>query len=331
MALLPATLTDEHAHPMQVRAHVQNRDGILGRLAQTPRQDQMPHPQRHILQAQPWVRQFMASQDLAFGLDWRGHSHASEPVYCNFGLKGGATLFRAERPSLGLFQEELTAVMEMADLRAERSEEILTQIDHQWALWGSILPLRPDSKPRTFEALQAVVWLALCVEMRFKQVLAVWRPQDLSSLVQPIITTPGHGSFPMGHATQAFAVAETLKRLLRLETGDALSIQLDRQAFRIAVNRIVAGVHFPVDAVAGMLLGKAVAEWAQALASPIPTPVQVRHFTEQAYRSGGNWLSLGPAHPGLSAFEVGRALVSVPTVQMPVWGLVWRQAAAEWE
>ncbi len=291
----------------------------------------MPHPQRHILQAQPWVRQFMASQDLAYGFEWGGHSHALEPAFCTFGLKGGSTLFRIDRPSIDLFKEELSVVLDMADLRAERSDEVLSQIDHQWALWGSILPLRPDAKPRTFEVLQAIVWFALCVEMRFKQVLAVWRPQDLSSLVQPIITTPGHGSFPMGHATQAFAVAETLKRLLRLDSRDSLAIQLDRQAFRIAVNRIVAGVHFPVDAVAGMLLGKAVAEWAHALTSAQSSLLAIRHFTENAYRSGGDWMSLGPAHPSLSVFEVGHARVSAPAGQMPVWGLIWRQASAEWE
>ncbi len=243
---------------------------------------------------------------------------------------GGATLLRVERPSLALFNEELEQVMGMVDLRAERTEEILSQIDHQWALWSSILPLRPDARPKTFEVLQATLWFAIGVEMRFKQVLGVWRPQDLSPLVQPIITTPGHGSFPMGHATQAFAVAQTLQHLLRLKPEDPLSIQLDRQAFRIAINRIVAGVHFPVDAVAGMVLGKAVAEWAQALASPLPTSVPVRHFTEGVYRRGGDWMALGPAHPGLSGFEVDHALVTAGLGQCPVWQHLWRQALAEW-
>ena len=34
--------------------------------------------------------------------------------------------------------------------------------------------------------------------------------------MQPMITTPGHGTFPMGHATQAYAVAYVLKQLLQL-------------------------------------------------------------------------------------------------------------------
>jgi hypothetical protein len=291
----------------------------------------MPHPNRHILQAQPWVRQFMASQDLVFSVEWRGQSDATGPAHCSLGLRGGDTLFQMDRPGLAVFEEELTDVMSMAELRAERTEEVLSQIDHQWALWSRILPLRPDQKPRTFEVLQAVVWFAISVEMRFKQVLGVWRPQDLSPLVQPIITTPGHGSFPMGHATQAFAIAQTLQILLRLKPSDPLTLLLDRQAFRIAVNRIVAGVHFPVDAVAGMLLGKAVAEWACALATITPTLIPTRHFTEKAYRSESNWMTLGPAHPALTAFNVGRTMVTSRSGQLPVWSLLWRQALAEWE
>jgi hypothetical protein len=324
-------LTDEHANTTQIRAHILNRDGIVGQLPHQVRQTRMPDPQKHILQAQPWVRQFMASQDLIFGIEWSGQSNSAGSAYCSLGLRGGDTLFRIDRPALALFEEELTDVMRMADLRSERTEEILSQIDHQWALWGSILPMRPDQKPRTFEALQAVVWFAISIEMRFKQVLGVWRPQDLSPMVQPIITTPGHGSFPMGHATQAFAVAQTLKRLLRLSNQDPLALQLGRQAFRIAVNRIVAGVHFPVDAVAGMLLGQAVADWAGAQASATPTSVTVRHFTETTYRGGGHWMSLGPTDPALSAFDCGRTQVSAVTGQVPVWRLLWRQAMAEWE
>lgn len=308
-----------------------NRDGILGQLPQRAGPRHMPHPDRHTLHAQPWVRQFMASQDLVFGAEWSGRSHATDLSYCSFGLRGGATLFYAERPSLALFEQELSEVMSLAELRAERSEEILSQIDHQWALWGSILPLRPDARPRTFEVLQAIIWFAICIEMRFKQVLGAWRPQDLSPLVQPIITTPGHRSFPMGHATQAFAVAQTLKHLLRLSSNDPLATQLDRQAFRIAVNRVVAGVHFPVDAIAGMLLGRSLANCAVALASASPSTISVCHFTEKVYRSKTDWMSIGPAHPSLPAFDVDHTIVVPSKGLWPVWRLIWTQALTEWE
>jgi hypothetical protein len=98
--------------------------------------------------------------------------------------------------------------------------------------------------------------------MRFKQALACWRPVEFNAQVQPMITTPGHGTFPMGHASQAYAVAYVLKQLLNLNTKYSLvTDQLDRQAARIATNRIVAGMHFPVDAMAGMMLGIALGEY----------------------------------------------------------------------
>ncbi|HEU0150469.1 MAG TPA: phosphatase PAP2 family protein, partial [Bradyrhizobium sp.] len=103
-------------------------------------------------------------------------------------------------------------------------------------------------------------------EMRFKQALACYRPIEYNAEVQPMITTPGHGSFPMGHATQAHAVAYVLKQLLKLDKTAHpphkwVIDQFDRQAARIATNRVIAGLHFPVDSMAGRMLGVALGEY----------------------------------------------------------------------
>jgi hypothetical protein len=80
--------------------------------------------------------------------------------------------------------------------------------------------------------------------------------------VQPMLTTPGHGSFPSGHSTQAFMLARLLDGILNLQlNAPSMAEQLYRQASRIATNRVVAGLHFPADGIAGRMLGHTIAEY----------------------------------------------------------------------
>ena len=55
------------------------------------------------------------------------------------------------------------------------------------------------------------------VEMRLKHAFACPRPVEQSPQVQPLIPTPGHASWPSGHATEIYATVELLKMLLLLE------------------------------------------------------------------------------------------------------------------
>jgi membrane-associated phospholipid phosphatase len=109
------------------------------------------------------------------------------------------------------------------------------------------------------------------IEMRIKYALACKRPADYSPQIQPMIANPGHGSLPSGHATEAFVVAFMLDAMRRhagidgsisnLATGDPTFVQLMRHAERIATNRTVAGVHFPADSIAGMVLAFALSSY----------------------------------------------------------------------
>src|SRR5260370_1682707 len=145
----------------------------------------------------------------------------------------------------------------------------MAQDDPQYAFWSSIVYMHPDRTRRTFELVNSLLQFCVYVEMRFKHALACYRPVEYNAQVQPMLTTPGHGSFPMGHATQAYAVAHVLKELLNLDPNplapppkyQTVIQQLERQAARIATNRVVAGVHFPVDSMAGRMLGVALGEY----------------------------------------------------------------------
>ena len=169
------------------------------------------------------------------------------------------------RPPPKVFEAQLAKVLDWAELREERAAEILGQIDNQYPFWGSLIPIQSDRLRHTRELLDAAVQMSIFVEMRFKHELACWRPCDYSSQVQPMITTPGHGSLPCGHCTQSRVIVEVLKGLLNSmhhgEPYQSFNRQLGRMADRISVNRLIAGVHFPVDNVAGRLLGTVLGEY----------------------------------------------------------------------
>jgi hypothetical protein len=97
-----------------------------------------------------------------------------------------------------------------------------------------------------------------------------------------MILTPGHAALPSGHATEAFTMALVLWRLLQaagtapqnpnpVYNDISYGVQLLRQAARIAINRTVAGVHFPVDSVAGALLGLTLGQYLVTRASGATT------------------------------------------------------------
>jgi hypothetical protein len=222
----------------------------------------------------PWVRAQLFQQALV-GPSLEFHPSGSDQLILKL---HGADLLVLQRPSDALFRKQVADVMSYATLRQERSAEILSQIDGQWPFWAAVFPVPMAQLQKTQELIAAVTQMAVVVEMQFKHHFACRRPQEWSAQIQPMITTPGHGSFPMGHATQVFAVAVVLKALLQEAGGKSLPgpwlTQMDRLAIRISENRIVAGVHFPVDLAGGAVLGGVLGRLAVArlLGSGMPQP-----------------------------------------------------------
>jgi membrane-associated phospholipid phosphatase len=164
------------------------------------------------------------------------------------------------RPTATIFKDQLELVNHYADLRPDRAIEIMGQLSATTTFIGSIAYLHPDRTRWTLELIGAAFRLAGFVEMRLKHALGCRRPLEYSAQVQPMILTPAHGSLPSGHATEAFIASTVLWALLRdsnhpIYSGTACGEQFMRLASRIAINRTIAGVHFPVDSVAGALLG----------------------------------------------------------------------------
>jgi membrane-associated phospholipid phosphatase len=241
-----------------VQALMMTRDGIFepdGHHNRLPVHGSLDNPME-LENWDPWVRASLLQAEVCEGLSYAaGGSDAFKLRLCE------VDLFSLTRPSPQFFAGQLPLVQSWAALREERMAEILTQIDHQVAFIAAITGLKADRHRWTWEWLGAALSLVIAVEVRFKHALACRRPVVYSPQVQPVITTPGHGAYPMGHAAQIHMLAELLKVLLCLKDSPAQAQQLDRLAERVSINRVVAGVHFPIDAHAGRALGRAMARY----------------------------------------------------------------------
>ena len=165
-------------------------------------------------------------------------------------------LSAAAKLSDAFFEVQIDKVQRAAVEREDRLPEILAQSGDFRVFFHVLLGPDVAASPRLNELL-AVAWQwATPLVMALKNEIAALRPVQRAASVMPVIPTPAHGALPSGHATMAALTAEVLSQLLF--GGDQKHPrvqQLDRLARRIAFNRVVAGVHFPVDSAAGYALG----------------------------------------------------------------------------
>jgi membrane-associated phospholipid phosphatase len=233
-------------------------------------------------------------------------------------VEGAAPLLVLEAPDPARLALDLPAVRSAADLRADRMSEILAQQGDMLSFFGAQTPLHPERMRWTRLLLLALYEAVVVPEMRLKLAASLPRPHAFAPQVQPIIETPSHGTWPSGHATEAFAFA-TVLALLDLEArrvragtppgqvGATLLAWLGagpgarpedllpfRLAARIADNRTVAGLHFPTDSAHGALLGLALGLAFAArcgLAGEVPTfsaapSAEPAAFTLNTWREG---------------------------------------------
>ena len=187
-------------------------------------------------------------------------------------------LVSIERPSEATFLKQIDLVKERMRERMDRSGEILTQVVPQHAYWASICNLHPEITPQTLELTYCALHFSMMVTQRFKQALECPRPIELSRLIQPIILTPAYSALPSGHATEAYMFAKVMVRLTGAGEESALANQLNMLAHRIAENRVIAGVHYPIDAAAAYVLADGLADYFIARCGSADSEVQERVF-----------------------------------------------------
>lgn len=162
---------------------------------------------------------------------------------------------RIVRPGIAELSQAAPMVAAYAELRADRLSEIIVQKEYLIPFLASILPIDPTRNPALAEMLEVGLSLVTPVVMRVKLALGCPRPNQFSDRIQPIIPEPAHPAMPSGHATQIFTLATMLSLLENPDAGVSPNSQIYRLACRIAINRTVAGMHFPVDSAAGAVLG----------------------------------------------------------------------------
>lgn len=246
---------------------------------------------------------------------------------------GGTSLVTLEKPSDAFLAEhQLSYLRSYADLRLDRLAEIQVQTSDIMSFYGTVGYMHPDATKWSHWISAAVLRLCTALEMPLKMAFDVARPIAMSYEVQPVIQTPGHGAWPSGHATEAFATATVLSRLFVPDDFDpSASIKaatpLYRHAARIAANRTVAGVHFPTDSMAGAVLGTTLAEaLVNLLEGEKTTPARTYHGAAYAGDFTPDDLARALDNPKV----ISTTKLELKGVTVPPWlKTLWAEARAE--
>jgi hypothetical protein len=146
-----------------------------------------------------------------------------------------------------------------------------------------------------------------------------------------MIPTPGHASWPCGHATEAYLTCALLQALL--PRGAKYREQLERLAARISVNRTIAGLHYQIDNAVGRLLGTALADYMVARCKT-GAKINERGFDGRKFQdANGNVIDFDP-RVSMEDNQSGyyELLPATGTVAAsPLLQFMWKKAADEWK
>ena len=249
---------------------------------------------------------------------------------------GRVPLVTMKRPNRPYFEGQLVQVDGWSSRRDVRAAEILTQVTPPLGFFASLLNLQEGRHRRTLELVNAALQFTYAVCMQFKHALACPRPGEYSVGVQAMIEVPMHPSLPAGHAAEGHVTAAVLGALAGAEPGSKTDAMLRQLAHRIAENRVVAGLHFPVDLVAGRLLGDALASYFLARCGFAPRWTGGRFEVQSPTADNGKSDEFADDSASVTArfFEGPRsccsALDPVDADPLPLLSEMRTEAAAEW-
>ena len=110
-------------------------------------------------------------------------------------------------------------------------------------------------RPYVFLLVATTALTTSFVTTLFKYLVQRDRPPTIVLDPEPLMDVPTTSSFPSGHTSTSFACAYVISRL-----APRLTVFVFVLAALIGFSRVYVGVHYPLDVLAGAVLGVAVAK-----------------------------------------------------------------------
>lgn len=134
----------------------------------------------------------------------------------------------------------------------ERLAEIIDQNLGFLGYYVDLLMIRPDAYPKTHLVIKIACRVAELTMAYYKEKFNRARPSQLRPELMPPVLVTGHPSYPSGHALTAYLISNCLGSVCPGPTSTALA----KLADRIAINREIAGFHYPSDTAAGRFIAE---------------------------------------------------------------------------
>jgi hypothetical protein len=167
-------------------------------------------------------------------------------------------------PTSASMAPQITAVLDRAADRDDRFAEIMHQHDADGAIsyYLGMLMVDPGRHPYTYLLVRAARRIGEMVAMCLKEEFRCPRPSQVCPAIVPMIDPPATPSFPSGHALQARLITRCLENVRHARppanvpapSAPPTATPLRYLAYRIAENRVIAGLHFERDNEAGFAI-----------------------------------------------------------------------------